>query len=68
MHQRPLTSYVEGVEDWLLSSAKDYAGRKGLLDICLLTDGSSGSLRQYGDSGWIKFSRSHVQKFSNFQI
>jgi len=33
IHENPVKAgFVENPEDWLLSSAKDYAGKKGLLD------------------------------------
>jgi REP element-mobilizing transposase RayT len=37
IHNNPVVSgFVQNPEDWLFNSAKDYAGRKGLLDICFI--------------------------------
>ena len=35
IHNNPLVSgFVENPEDWLFSSARDYCGGKGLVEIC----------------------------------
>ena len=37
IHENPVVSgYVDEAEAWLFSSARDYAGQKGLLDICFI--------------------------------
>jgi putative transposase len=37
LHNNPVEAgFVEEAEDWLFSSARDYAGRKGLLEICFI--------------------------------
>ena len=37
IHNNPVTAgFVESPEDWLYSSAKNYEGKKGLLD-CLIS-------------------------------
>jgi putative transposase len=37
IHNNPVESgFVDSPEEWLFSSARDYAGRKGLLEICFI--------------------------------
>ncbi len=37
IHNNPVASgFVENPEEWLFSSARDYAGRNGLLEICFI--------------------------------
>ena len=37
IHNNPVEAgFVENAEEWLFSSARDYSGRKGLLDICFI--------------------------------
>jgi hypothetical protein len=39
LHQNPVEAgFVEKAEDWLWSSAGDYAGKKGLLDGVILIE------------------------------
>ena len=36
LHENPVKAgFVEHPDDWLYSSARDYAGKKGLLDIVI---------------------------------
>jgi len=37
IHNNPVESgFVNNAEEWLFSSARDYAGGKGLLEICFI--------------------------------